>query len=215
MATIYDSNLQLDSDYTYATYAQPVATTTVTTNIAGDVTIITTINGNSGSGASGPAITFSGGTTGLDFDATGSAVTLTGTLVAANGGTGISSYSQGDLLFASASTTISKLTKDTNSTRYLSNTGSSNNPAWAQVNLANGVTGTLPIGSGGTNATTAATARTNLEVPRVHTATVAPAVGDDGASGFPRGTIWVDTVLNDGYLSVDDSTGAAIWKLIT
>jgi hypothetical protein len=42
------------------------------------------------------------------------------------------------------------LAKDTNSTRYLSNTGSSNNPAWAQVNLTNGVSGSLPVTNGGT-----------------------------------------------------------------
>lgn len=66
-------------------------------------------------------------------------------LVVADGATGISSYTQGDLLYASAGSTLSKLAKDTNSTRYLSNTGSNNNPAWAQVNLANGVTGNLPV----------------------------------------------------------------------
>lgn len=51
---------------------------------------------------------------------------------------------QGDLLYGSATATVTALTKDTNSTRYLSNTGTTNNPAWAQVNLANGVTGNLP-----------------------------------------------------------------------
>jgi hypothetical protein len=52
---------------------------------------------------------------------------------------------QGDLWFGSAAATISALAKDTNATRYLANTGTSNNPAWAQVNLANGVTGNLPV----------------------------------------------------------------------
>lgn len=61
------------------------------------------------------------------------------------GGTGQTNISQGDLLYGSAINTISKLAKDTNSTRYLSNTGTSNNPAWSQVNLANGVTGNLPV----------------------------------------------------------------------
>jgi hypothetical protein len=63
------------------------------------------------------------------------------------GGTGLTSAAQGDLLYGSASNTLSALAKDTNSTRYLSNTGTSNNPAWAQVNLANGVTGNLPVGN--------------------------------------------------------------------
>lgn len=57
---------------------------------------------------------------------------------------------QGDLLYASAANTLARLAKDTNATRYLANTGTSNNPAWAQVNLANGVTGTLPTANGGT-----------------------------------------------------------------
>ena len=65
------------------------------------------------------------------------------------GGTGQTTITQGDLLYGSAANTISKLAKDANATRYLSNTGASNNPAWAQVNLANGVTGTLPGANGG------------------------------------------------------------------
>lgn len=52
---------------------------------------------------------------------------------------------QGDLLYGSAADTLSRLAKDTNATRYLANTGTSNNPAWAQVNLTNGVTGDLPF----------------------------------------------------------------------
>lgn len=66
-------------------------------------------------------------------------------LGATSGGTGQSTITQGDLLYGSAANTISKLAKDANATRYLSNTGTTNNPAWAQVNLANGVTGNLPV----------------------------------------------------------------------
>lgn len=61
------------------------------------------------------------------------------------GGTGLTSYTQGDILYSSASNTLAKLSKDTNATRYLSNQGTSNNPSWNQVNLANGVTGNLPV----------------------------------------------------------------------
>jgi hypothetical protein len=57
---------------------------------------------------------------------------------------------QGDLLYASGANTLARLAKDANATRYLSNTGTTNNPAWAQINLTNGVTGTLPATSGGT-----------------------------------------------------------------
>lgn len=71
---------------------------------------------------------------------------------ATKGGTGATSVTQGDLLYG-ASNAWSKLAKDTNSTRYLSNTGASNDPAWAQVALATGVSGTLPILNGGTGQT--------------------------------------------------------------
>lgn len=56
---------------------------------------------------------------------------------------------QGDILYASGVNTVVALNKNTTATRYLSNTGSSNNPAWAQVNAANGVTGVLPGLNGG------------------------------------------------------------------
>lgn len=57
------------------------------------------------------------------------------------------STAQGDLIYLSAAETAARLAKDTNSTRYLSNQGTSNNPSWNQVNLANGVTGNLPVGN--------------------------------------------------------------------
>lgn len=60
---------------------------------------------------------------------------------------------QGDLLYASAANTLARLAKNTTATRYLANTGTTNNPQWDQVNLANGVTGTLPTGNGGTGLT--------------------------------------------------------------
>ena len=50
---------------------------------------------------------------------------------------------QGDILYGSSPGMMATLPKDTNATRYLSNEGASNNPAWAQVDLSNGVTGNL------------------------------------------------------------------------
>lgn len=62
---------------------------------------------------------------------------------------------QGDILYASGTNNFILLNKNTTATRYLANTGTNNNPAWAEINLANGVTGTLPLGNGGTGQTTA------------------------------------------------------------
>ena len=64
------------------------------------------------------------------------------------------SQAQGDILYATSTTVLSRLGKDANATRVLTNTGTNNNPAWAQVTLTSGVTGTLPVGNGATGATT-------------------------------------------------------------
>lgn len=56
----------------------------------------------------------------------------TGQLAVTRGGTGLSSVAQGDLLYGSASNTVSVLAKDTGTSRFLKNSGTSNNPAWAQ-----------------------------------------------------------------------------------
>ena len=56
----------------------------------------------------------------------------------------------GDIIYASALNTLSMLAFDATATRYLSNTGGGATiPAWDQINLANGVSGTLPVGNGG------------------------------------------------------------------
>lgn len=102
--------------------------------------------------AIGPASNFQvlrrNGTT-LGFGAVdiSSGTAVTNVLRTVNGGTGLNTYTQGDLLYASTTglgAVIGLLAKDANATRYLSNTGGSNNPAWAQVNLADGVAGDLP-----------------------------------------------------------------------
>ncbi len=69
----------------------------------------------------------------------------TGTLGVTRGGTGLGSFNQGDLIYASAANTLTALAKNASATRYVSNTGTSNDPAWAQVDLSNGVTGNLPV----------------------------------------------------------------------
>jgi len=61
---------------------------------------------------------------------------------------------QGEIMYGTAAGEIGMLAKSSDATRYLSNTGGDNNPAWAQINLANGVTGNLPILNGGTATTT-------------------------------------------------------------
>ncbi len=73
---------------------------------------------------------------------------VTGTTTPTIAMQGLTGLSQGDLIYGdAAANTFARLTKDTNATRSLTNTGVNNAPIWAQVNLANGVTGNLPVGN--------------------------------------------------------------------
>lgn len=69
---------------------------------------------------------------------------LSGSILATQGGTNQTSVVQGDMLYSDATNSWARLPKSTAATRVLTNTGSSNNPAWAQVDLTNAVTGVLP-----------------------------------------------------------------------
>lgn len=88
----------------------------------------------------GGVSTFSAGTTGFSPSvATSGAVTLSGTLIAANGGTGFSSYAIGDLLFANTTTTLAKLA-DVSVSSYLRSGGVGVAPAWSTLKLPNAAT---------------------------------------------------------------------------
>jgi hypothetical protein len=130
---------------------------------------------------SGVAVTtFSAGTTGFTPNsATSGAITLAGTLITSNGGTGLSSYTAGDLSYYASGTALTKLAIGA-SGRFLSSTGSA--PQWnapaaltktddtnvtltlggsastALLNAASltlGWTGTLGVSRGGTGTGTA------------------------------------------------------------
>lgn len=74
------------------------------------------------------------------------------------------------------------------------------------LSVTNGA-GTISIGVTGFGAM--ATTKCNF------TAVVAPAVTDDLAAGYSVGSMWADTVLDDGYMCMDSTNGAAVWKKVT
>jgi hypothetical protein len=120
------------------------------------------------------------------------------------GGLNLTSVSQGDLLYGSGVNTYAKLAKNTSSTRFLSNTGTSNNPAWAQVDLTTGVTGTLPGANGGLGVSTAAVTDGQLLIGQTsdHTLGLATITGTSNQV----------TVTNGGHsitLSTPQSIGTA------
>lgn len=78
------------------------------------------------------------------------------TMTAPVGGTGITSYSVGDLLYASSNTTLDKLSDIATGNALLSG-GVNNAPSYGKVALSGAVThitGTLPVANGGTGLST-------------------------------------------------------------
>ena len=117
-----------------------------------------------------------------------------GTVAVANGGTGLATYAIGDLPYASAATTLAKLADVATGSALISG-GVGVAPAWGKVGLTTHVTGTLPIANGGTNATTAIAARTNLGLgtasilAATNANTASTVVQRDALGDFSAGTI--------------------------
>lgn len=128
---------------------------------------VLTSNGTTASwAAASGVISFTAGTTGFTpSSATTGAITLAGTLNTANGGTGLSSYTTGDLLYASGTTAIGKLS-DVATGSVLVSGGTGVAPAWSasptittiNYTTAVGVTSeTVPLVIGGTTASSTLT----------------------------------------------------------
>ena len=83
----------------------------------------------------------------------GSAASLSATLVATSGGTGQSTYAIGDLLQGSTTNTLSKLSSVATGNALISG-GVTTASSWGKIGLTTHVSGTLPIANGGIGATT-------------------------------------------------------------
>jgi hypothetical protein len=150
--------------------------------------------------------TISGGTInntsiGATTPSTGAFTTVTATtpIAVTSGGLGLNVATQGDIIYSSASNTYVRLAKSTDATRYLSNTGTSNNPAWAQIDLTNGVVNTLPVNRGGTGAATLTTNNVLLGNGTSPLQAVAP-----GASGnvlTSNGTTWTSAAPPTSFIT--------------
>lgn len=113
-------------------------------------------------------LTYSGLTTGQLLRATGAASVafgaldltngnaVTNALGAANGGTGKSSYTIGDILFASAATTLTRLAGVATGNALISG-GVATDISWGKIGLTTHVSGILPSANGGTGVNNAGT----------------------------------------------------------
>jgi len=104
--------------------------------------------------ASGTAFTKLGiGSANYIMTSSGTAPQWSASIGAAQGGTGITSYAVGDLIYASATTTLSKLA-DVATGNALISGGVATAPSWGKIGLTTHVSGTLAVGNGGTGLTT-------------------------------------------------------------
>lgn len=113
-----------------------------------------------------------------------------GTVTVANGGTGLTSYVVGDIIYASGTTTLSALA-DVATGNALISGGVGVAPSWGKIGLTTHVSGTLPVANGGSGAATFTANNVLLGNGTSAFQVVAP-----GASGnllTSDGTTWVSS----------------------
>mgnify|MGYP003336377372 CR=1 FL=1 len=149
----------------------------------------------------------SGGTTGMTFSGgpitAAGTLTLAGTLITSNGGTGLTSYTAGDILYYSTGTALSKLSIGSNGYVLISN-GSA--PQYVAQS-------TLSVGSA-TTATTAANLSGGVAnqipyqtAPGVTSFVVAPAVADRYLKWDGSAFVWATAGTGSGTVTSIDVSG--------
>ena len=118
------------------------------------------------------------------------------TIAAIYGGTGLSSFTTGDLIYADSSTTLARLA-DVAVGNALISGGVSADPSWGKIGLATHVSGTLPVANGGTGAATLAANNVLLGSGTSAIQTVAP--GTTGNILTSDGTTWTSAPAGGGF----------------
>ena len=181
--------------------------------------------------------TFSAGTTGFTpSSATSGAITLAGTLITTNGGTGLSSYTAGDLLYYATGSVLSKLSIGT-SNYVLTSSGTapqyvaqSTLSVGTATNVAGGTSGAVHYQSGA-GATTFLSIGTAGQILTVNAGATAPqyvsslttAQGGTGLTSFTAGDLIYYTsgttftklgIGTNGYVLTSNGT-APTWSAVS
>jgi len=104
--------------------------------------------------ATGNALISGGVTTASSWGKIGLTTHVTGTLPIANGGTNLTAYTTGDIVYASATNVLSSLA-DVATGNALISGGVGAAPSYGKIGLTTHISGILPVANGGTNASAA------------------------------------------------------------
>jgi hypothetical protein len=189
--------------------------------LAASATTDTTNASNITSGTLGTS-RLSGSYTGVTGVGTLTAGTWNATAIGAvYGGTGLTSYAVGDLLYANTTTSLAKLA-DVAVGNALISGGVAAAPSWGKIGLATHVDGTLPVANGGTGNTT--NTATNLSGGTVSATTgsfsgvlTAPKHLVNRSAGQASGIAWYDNTYSawTDYMSPAAATSCGPYGNIT
>ena len=173
--------------------------------LAASATTDTTNANNITSGSLGTS-RLSGSYTGITGVGTLTAGTWNANTIAAiYGGTGLTSFTAGDLIYANSSTTLASLA-DVAVGNALISGGVGADPSWGKIGLATHVSGTLPIANGGTGSTST----TFVDLATNVTGTLPVARGGTGQTSYVNGELLIGNTTGNTLTKATLTQGTGI-----